>query len=216
MVRAMLGGLQKVIDKRLYSDEADQLPDWREEIADLGALLPRPARPAGGPRRRGRKSRPFAERQAVAHPPERVLRALAAIVAEKGYRATTVAEVVERAGTSQRVFYGHFANKEEAFLAALDSGSAQMLGTVLPAFRRAKSWKESVRAAYEAMFSFGIEEPEYTPPGRGRDVLGRQTGPADPRQRHGGARGAAGARLRARARTRRRSPPRRSAARSTR
>jgi hypothetical protein len=53
-------------------------------------------------------------------------------------------------------------NKEEAFLAALDSGSAQMLGLVLPAFRRANSWQESVRAAYEAMFSFGIEEPEYT------------------------------------------------------
>ena len=91
-----------------------------------------------------------------------MLRALAAIVSEKGYKATTVAEVVERAGTSQRVFYGHFENKEEAFLAALDSGSAQMLGLVLPAFRRANSWQESVRAAYEAMFSFGIEEPEYT------------------------------------------------------
>ena len=52
--------------------------------------------------------------------------------------------------------------EEEAFLAALDSGSAQMLGLVLPAFRRAKTWEESVRAAYEAMFSFGIEEPEYT------------------------------------------------------
>src|SRR5262245_19603199 len=53
-------------------------------------------------------------------------------------------------------------SKEEAFLAALDSGSAQMLGTVLPAFRRARTWEESVRGAYEAMFAFGIEEPEYT------------------------------------------------------
>ena len=114
------------------------------------------------PRRRGRKPRTFAERQAVAHPPERVLRALAATVAEKGYKETTVAEVVDRAGTSHRVFYGHFANKEEALLAALDSGSAQMLAAVLPAFRRARSWQESVRAAYEAMFAFGIEEPEYT------------------------------------------------------
>ena len=162
MVRAMLGGLQKVIHKRLYSDEAGQLPRIAEQIADWGLSYPPPPGPLEGPKRRGRKARPFAERQAIAHPPERVLRALAAIVAEKGYTATTVAEVVERAGTSQRVFYGHFENKEEAFLAALDSGSAQMLGTVLPAFRRANSWQESVRAAYEAMFSFGIEEPEYT------------------------------------------------------
>ena len=162
MVRAMLGGLQKVIHKRLYSDEADQLPRLAEDIATWGLSYPPPPGPLEPPRRRGRKAKSFAERQAVAHPPERVLRALAAIVAEKGYKATTVAEVVERAGTSQRVFYGHFENKEDAFLSALDSGSAQMLGLVLPAFRRAKSWEEAVRAAYEAMFSFGIEEPEYT------------------------------------------------------
>jgi AcrR family transcriptional regulator len=162
MVRAMLGGFQKVIQKRLYSDEAAQLPRLAEDIASWGLSYPAPPGPLEGPKRRGRKAKSFAERQAVAHPPERVLRALAAIVAEKGYAATTVAEVVERAGTSQRVFYGHFENKEDAFLAALDSGSAQMLGLVLPAFRRAKSWEESVRAAYEAMFSFGIEEPEYT------------------------------------------------------
>jgi AcrR family transcriptional regulator len=162
MIRAMLGGLQKVIHKRLYSDEAKELPKLAESIADWGLSYPPPPAPREGPKRRGRKAKSFAERQAVAHPPERVLRALAAIVSEKGYHATTVAEVVERAGTSQRVFYGHFENKEEAFLAALDSGSAQMLGLVLPAFRRANSWQESVRAAYEAMFSFGIEEPEYT------------------------------------------------------
>jgi AcrR family transcriptional regulator len=162
MVRAILGGLQKVIHKRLYSDEAAQLPRLAEDIATWGLSYPPPPGPLEAPRRRGRKARPFAERQAIAHPPERVLRALAAIVAEKGYKAATVAEVVERAGTSQRVFYGHFENKEEAFLAALDSGSAQMLGLVLPAFRRANTWQESVRAAYEAMFSFGIEEPEYT------------------------------------------------------
>jgi AcrR family transcriptional regulator len=162
MVRAMLGGFQKVIQKRLYSGEAEQLPRLAEDIATWGLSYPAPPGPLEPPKRRGRKPKSFAERQAVAHPPERVLRALAALVAEKGYAATRVAEVVELAGTSQRVFYGHFDNKEDAFLAALDSGSAQMLGTVLPAFRRAKSWQESVRAAYEAMFSFGIEEPEYT------------------------------------------------------
>jgi AcrR family transcriptional regulator len=162
MVRAMLGGFQKVIQKRLYRGEAERLPALAGEITDWGLSYPAPPGPLKAPRRRGRRPRSFEERQAVAHPPERVLRALAAIVAERGYQATTVAEVVKRAGTSQRVFYGHFESKEEAFLSALDSGSAQMLAAVLPAFRRAHSWEESVRAAYEAMFSFGIEEPEYT------------------------------------------------------
>jgi AcrR family transcriptional regulator len=162
MVRAMLGGLQKVIHKRLYSDKAGELPKLAEDVATWGLSYPPPPGPLDPPKRRGRRAKSFTERQAVGHPPERVLRALAALVAEKGYKATTVADVVERAGTSQRVFYGHFESKEEAFLSALDSGSAQMLGLVLPAFRRARSWEESVRAAYEAMFSFGIEEPEYT------------------------------------------------------
>lgn len=162
MVRAMVGGLLKVIQKRLYSDEADQLPRLAEPIADWALSYPAPPGPLKGPKRRGRKARPFDERQSVAHPPERVLRALAATVAEKGYAATTVAEVIERASTSYRVFYGHFEDKERAVLAALDSGSAQMLASVLPAFHRARSWPESVRAAYEAMFAFAMEEPEYT------------------------------------------------------
>ena len=161
MVRALIGGLQKVIQKRLYSEQAEQLPGLSGQIADWGLSYPPPPGSLEGARRRGRRTRPFAERQAVAHPPERILRALAAVVAEKGYGPTTVAEVVERASTSRRVFYAHFDNKEEAFLAALDSGSAQMLGKVLPAFRRADSWQESVRAGYEAMFAFGMEEPEY-------------------------------------------------------
>jgi AcrR family transcriptional regulator len=73
-----------------------------------------------------------------------------------------VAEIVERASTSQRTFYEHFANKEEALLAALDSGSALMLASTLPAFRRAPDWQQAVRGAYEGMFAFGIEEPEYS------------------------------------------------------
>ena len=68
---------------------------------------------------------------------------------------------------------------------------------VLPAFRRAKSWQESVRAAYEAMFSFGIEEPEYTQLGAvemytvGRRALQTRDSVME------GPRGAAGAGLRA-------------------
>src|SRR5262249_3139823 len=123
---------------------------------------PPPPEPLRAPRRRSQSARPFDERQAVANPPGRVLRALAATVAEKGYPATTGAQGGERAPPSHRTFYEPFANKEKALLAALDSGSAQMLATVLPAFRRGQSWEHSVRAAYEAMFGFGTEEPEYT------------------------------------------------------
>ena len=162
MIRAMIGGLQKVVHKRLYRDEEDTLVGLAPQIWSWWLSYPPPPGPLRAQRRRLQKPHPFEERQAVSNPAERVLRALAAVVAEKGYPATTVAEVVERASTSQRTFYEHFANKEEALLAALDSGSSQMLATVLPAFRRAATWEQSVLGAYEAMFGFGTEEPEYT------------------------------------------------------
>ena len=162
MVRAMIGGLQKVIHKRLYRDEVDELVELAPQILEWWMSYPAPPGPLRGGRRRSQKPRPFDERQAVANPAERVLRALAATVSEKGYPDTTVAEIVERASTSQRTFYEHFANKEEALIAALDSGSAQMLASVLPAFRRGLDWQHSVRSAYDAMFAFGVEEPEYS------------------------------------------------------
>jgi AcrR family transcriptional regulator len=162
MVRAMIGGLQKVVHKRLYRDEQEDLVELAPQIWKWWLSYAQPPAPLRAPRRRLKQPRPFEERQAVANPAERVLRALAAIVSEKGYPATTVAEVVDRASTSQRTFYEHFANKEDALIAALDSGSAQMLATTLPAFRRAPDWQHAVRGAYEAMFAFGVEEPEYS------------------------------------------------------
>ena len=161
IVRALLGGIQKLIQERLNHDEAEALPDLAEKIADWILSIPPPPGPLVGQRRRGRKPRPFEERLAVAHPPERLMRALAALVSEKGYQATTVADVAKRGAASQRLFYEHFESKEVAFLSALDSGASKMLAAALPGFRRAGTWPESVRAAYEAMFAFGIEEPEY-------------------------------------------------------
>jgi AcrR family transcriptional regulator len=162
MVRAMIGGLQKVVHKRLYRDEQDLLVELAAQICDWWLSYPPPPGPLDRPKKRRTKRRSFEERQAIDSPPDRVLRALAATVAEKGYPGATVAEIVDRAATSQRTFYENFANKEEALLAALDRGSAQMLANTLPAFRRAQDWQHAVRIAYEEMFSFGLEEPEYS------------------------------------------------------
>jgi AcrR family transcriptional regulator len=52
----------------------------------------------------------------------RMLEAMAETVAEKGYAATTVGDVVSGAGVSRKTFYEHFADKEDCFLAAFDSG----------------------------------------------------------------------------------------------
>lgn len=161
LVRSIVGGIQKVIHKRLYRGQEDQLLDLVPQLWQWIFSYPVPPGPLKATRRRTVKALPFAERQAQSNAPERVLRALAAVVANKGYPDTTVAEIVERAQTSQRTFYEHFKNKEDAIVAALDSGSAHMLAAALPAFRRAPDWQHAVHDTIEAMFAFGAEEPEY-------------------------------------------------------
>ncbi len=158
---AIVGGVQKVIHKRLWRDQVEELPGLIDQLWEWVFCYPVPPGPLRATRRRTVKTVPFEQRQAVASPPERILRALAAVVAEKGYPDTTVADVVEKAGTSQRTFYEHFKNKEDAIVAALDSGSAHMLASALPAFRRAPDWEHAVHDTIEAMFAFGAEEPEY-------------------------------------------------------
>jgi AcrR family transcriptional regulator len=161
IAHAIVGGIQKVIHKRLYRDQVDQLPGLVDQLWEWAFRYPVPPGPLKATRRRTVRTLPFEQRQSLASPPERILRALAAVVAEKGYPDTTVADVVEKAGTSQRTFYEHFKNKEDAIVAALDSGSAHMLAAALPAFRRAPDWKNAVHDTIEAMFAFGAEEPEY-------------------------------------------------------
>jgi AcrR family transcriptional regulator len=48
----------------------------------------------------------------------RLLGAMIDAVAEKGYNATTVADVVARASVSRRAFYEHFSDKDDCYLAA--------------------------------------------------------------------------------------------------
>jgi AcrR family transcriptional regulator len=52
----------------------------------------------------------------------RMLSAIAEAVADKGYNATTVGDVVAGAGVSRKTFYEHFDDKEECFLAAWETG----------------------------------------------------------------------------------------------
>ncbi len=177
IVRAVFGGLRKIIHTRLYRREEEGLIDLIPQMWDWGlSYLPPPV-----PLRRPR-SRPPASvgRPAGYDPAERILRALASVVAEKGYPAMTVNDIASRASISLSTFYAHFADKEEAMLAAVDSGSAQMLATTLPAFRRAPDWPHAVRGAFGAMFAFCAAEPEYTTLGAidvyaaGRRVLERR------------------------------------------
>jgi AcrR family transcriptional regulator len=159
IVRALVGGIRKVIHSRLYRHEEEELIELVPQMwAWLAAYTVPPEslrRPRSRPSRNGGPLSGY-------DPAERILRALAAVVAEKGYPAMTIGDIAARGSISLSTFYANFADKEEAMLAAVDSGSSQMLATTLPAFRRAPDWPHAVRGAYGAMFAFCAAEPEYT------------------------------------------------------
>lgn len=158
IVRSMIGGVRKVIHTRLYRAEESSLPDLGPELWQWGLSYYPPPQELRGPRRR-RKLEPN-EFDGYT-PEERICRATSAAIAERGYRATSVADIAERASISPKTFYTHFKNKEESTLAALDLGGAQLLGTVVPAARRARDWRAAVRAVYESMCSFFAAEPDF-------------------------------------------------------
>jgi AcrR family transcriptional regulator len=60
----------------------------------------------------------------------RMLTAMGAAIGEKGYAATSVADVIRGAGVSRETFYEHFANKEACFLAAFDAGVDSLATTM--------------------------------------------------------------------------------------
>ena len=158
IVRAVVGGLRKVMHTRLYRGDQDQLRELEPQLWEWAISYETPSQPLRRPR-----SRPAAAGGPNGYDQaERILRALAAVVAEKGYQSMTVGDIASRASISLSTFYANFPDKEEAMLAAIDSGSAQMLATTLPAFRRADDWPQAVRSAIGSMFAFAAAEPEYT------------------------------------------------------
>lgn len=105
----------------------------------------------------------LAREAVVASQRGRMIDAMAAVVAEKGYAATTVADVVERAGVSRRTFYEQFADKEACFLAAYDVGLAAVLERIGSAVEMhpAAGWRQRARSGVEAFLALLAAEPAF-------------------------------------------------------
>lgn len=80
---------------------------------------------------------------------ERLIRAMLEMVAERGYDATTVPEVVATARVSRNAFYEFFSDKTDCFLAACDEAAADLLHAV-QAFADEPDWIETMRFAVRA------------------------------------------------------------------
>jgi AcrR family transcriptional regulator len=94
----------------------------------------------------------------------RLMLAIAQIVAEKGYSATTVADIVDRASVSRSTFYDQFPDKEACFLAAFNFGVEDVLGHMRQAWEALAAqddWRAHVRSDLTTYLDVLAGEPAF-------------------------------------------------------
>jgi AcrR family transcriptional regulator len=94
---------------------------------------------------------------------ERLLDAIANVVAEKGYAGTRVADITDYAGVSRKTFYELFTDKEECFLAAFDAITKLLMDRMAQALTDLSdgNWRLKVRALLGEFLRFLAAEPAF-------------------------------------------------------
>jgi len=98
--------------------------------------------------------------QVEANQRERLYGAMVAAVAEHGYEATRVADVLDISGVSRNTFYKHFSNKLDCFLATMDAvvlcgGS----GVVAAYLDNDGPWDARLRAGFTELIATIVAQP---------------------------------------------------------
>lgn len=138
-----------------------------------------PADSPGLPRGRGRMS----AEQVRAVQRSRILRAAIGAFAEVGFHAATVADIVTRARVSRSAFYQQFADKEECFLAAIESGQNSLMPRIATVATTPQPGGLAglVRATVREYLRVCADEPEFT---RAWTLEFPTAGPRAMRRRH--------------------------------
>jgi AcrR family transcriptional regulator len=90
----------------------------------------------------------------------RLLEAVGRAVADKGYAAATIDDIVRGAGVSKKTFYDQFADKLDCFLAAYEAASDELFEHVRAAQDAADGeWLERTRAGIHAYLRWLAAEP---------------------------------------------------------
>jgi AcrR family transcriptional regulator len=93
---------------------------------------------------------------------QRLLDGLAAAIDERGYRASTVADIVRYARTSKRTFYDQFATKEQCFHELLHASVEKLGEQIRTAVNPSADWQTQIRQAVEAYVGYIDSTPALT------------------------------------------------------
>ncbi len=106
-----------------------------------------------------RADRPLTAPAERTDPRRRLIDAMASSVQKKGFRETTVADVVRIARTSRRTFYEHFEDREACFLALFDATNDAMMEQIAAAVNPEAPLEEQVDAALDAYIDHVTAQP---------------------------------------------------------
>ncbi|MET0304719.1 MAG: TetR/AcrR family transcriptional regulator [Solirubrobacterales bacterium] len=102
----------------------------------------------------------YSREQVAHHQRERLIAGLADAVAEKGYAAVTLTDIVKHAKVSRRVFYANFEGKEQCFLAAFEVVLSHLHELVAEEVVGVDGWPQQAIAATRATLAFLSSEPD--------------------------------------------------------
>lgn len=106
-------------------------------------------------------TRPELPREFIsAHKRRRMTDAIAELIAEQGYEATKIADIVSRAGVARKTLYDNFDGKEALLLASFESSSSELRKAVENECEEAPGeWRAKLQAGLAALLGFIEERP---------------------------------------------------------
>lgn len=93
---------------------------------------------------------------------DRLLDGMASSITERGYRDTTVADIVRHARTSKRTFYEQFASKEECLIELLRRNNEDLIAHIRATVDPEADWRDQIRQAAGAYVDHIESRPAIT------------------------------------------------------
>jgi AcrR family transcriptional regulator len=119
------------------------------------------ARPkSAAPRRLPRGRHALAPEDVLRDQRERLLAAVPGVVAERGYEAMSVADIVKAAAVSRNAFYKNFADKQECFATAHDAGHERLFEVLVQPCEEGATIEERVERSLAAGLDALAVEPD--------------------------------------------------------
>jgi AcrR family transcriptional regulator len=120
----------------------------------------RPSAKSNAPRRLPRGRHALAPEEVLRDQRERLIDAVPRVVAERGYEAMSVADIVKAAAVSRNAFYKNFADKQECFAAAHDAGHEQLFETLMRPCDAGATIEERVERSLAAGLDAMASDPD--------------------------------------------------------